>query len=687
MKPGTIYNFVLELKRRRVFRGIVVYGASTLVLFEAATNLAQFFGHDNAPPWFVVLLGIGFFVSLWVSWIYDFTPGGIKKTKPESEEKVPIPKKEVRIYQTSTFVSFLIIIGLLTYNIMDRAKSKQIRAIDKSIAVLPLEDNTLSPSKALEYEFIGREITFCLKKVKDYRIVPWDDCRNYKRRNKNHFQIANDLDVSLLLEWKPYITEEDQHLSIELISVDNASLVWGRSFEIKGSWSDAISRLSRKISKRIVRELRTYLTPQERAFIDEQQTTASASLAVSMGNSYTQDAWNQTFTGNLDDNGKKNDFTDSISFSHAIKYFTDAITEDPSFAEAYANRAKARLMGIRASFFDTSVLDESREDIERAFELNEDLPEAHVAMGFYYYYGIREYKLAAVSFEKACELRPNHTEYQFYLSKIYSTLGNWREVLVLSDKVFESNPQNALYYTNLGLSYQYLDEFPKAIQSQDRAIELLPQWYAPYVNKAYSQTFTGDIAKARATMVQAVENTGKSFYRFLAELNLYEGNYISAAQQIELANEQEYKDLEESKGEVFLIKAKIHKYAGNADLAKENFSLAAAYYEDQLSENPENYHAHSRLGLAYTGLGKKQQAIEHGKMALTLGTQTYSAISFPSILYDMARTYALTGDHESALNTIQELLNTRSLYTLDFLKIDPDLKPLLNESGSKDINP
>jgi TolB-like protein len=242
MKPGTIYNFVQELKRRRVFRGIVVYGASTLVLFEAGTNLAQFFGHDNAPTWFVVMLGIGFFVSLWFSWIYDFTPGGIKKTEPVSDQKIHIPRKEVSTYRTTTFVSVLLIIGLLTYNIIDDATAKKIKALDKSIAVLPLEDNTLSPSKAREYEFIGREITFCLKKVKDYRIVPWDDCRNYSRRNKNHFQIANDLDVSLLLEWKPYITEEDQHLSIELISVDNASLVWGRSFEINGSWLDAIPR-------------------------------------------------------------------------------------------------------------------------------------------------------------------------------------------------------------------------------------------------------------------------------------------------------------------------------------------------------------------------------------------------------------------------------------------------------------
>ena len=92
MIPDTIQKFVQELKRRRVFRGIIVYGASTLVLFEAATNLANFFGRDKPPTWFVVLLGAGFIVSLWFSWIYDITPGGIVKTETVSEKHVAIPR-------------------------------------------------------------------------------------------------------------------------------------------------------------------------------------------------------------------------------------------------------------------------------------------------------------------------------------------------------------------------------------------------------------------------------------------------------------------------------------------------------------------------------------------------------------------------------------------------------------------
>ena len=167
MKPDSIYQLVQELKRRRVFRGIIVYGASTLILLEAAQNISNVFGLETAPKWFVWLLGIGFLGSLWFSWIYDFTPGGIKKTEPSKEHQVPIPPKEVRTYKITTFLSVVIIIGLLTYNIIDGANKKKIQSLDKSIAVLPLEEAELNYNETLDLEFIGQEITSCLLKVKE----------------------------------------------------------------------------------------------------------------------------------------------------------------------------------------------------------------------------------------------------------------------------------------------------------------------------------------------------------------------------------------------------------------------------------------------------------------------------------------------------------------------------------------
>ena len=117
MKPKSASELIKELKRRRVFRGIIVYGASTLILLEAAGNICNVFGIETIPKWFVLLLGIGFLGSLWFSWIYDITPGGIIKTESFKDEKVQIPQKKLKTYRATTFLSMVIIIGLLIWAI------------------------------------------------------------------------------------------------------------------------------------------------------------------------------------------------------------------------------------------------------------------------------------------------------------------------------------------------------------------------------------------------------------------------------------------------------------------------------------------------------------------------------------------------------------------------------------------
>jgi tetratricopeptide (TPR) repeat protein len=680
MKPGTIHRFVQELKRRRVFRGILYYGASTLILLEAANNIANMFGKDAAPTWLGWILGIGFIGSLIFSWIYDITPGGIKKTEPYDGQKVAIPKKEVRLYQTTTFVSVLIIIGLLSFNIVDRAKTKAIQKLEKSIAVIPVDTGGLSYQESQHFDFVGQQITVCLMKVKDCFVRPWEHCRNYKRGNKAYPEIGHDLSAAILVDLSPYETQVQKNLFIHLIVANDGRLLLSESLEIEGSWEEEISKYSRRISKKMARTLRIYLTQEERALIDEQKVSSRASMLFSFGRKMTQDAMDVAQIGESAISGQTM-YYDSISFDRAINYFTEAIKEEPTFAAAYANRAKARLWGIRARYYDMSYLDECRYDIEKAFDLDSNLPDAHLVMGIYHYFGTGNYEQAISSFEKAIELIPDNNEYLFYMSKISTELGNWEDVRMLADKVFDSNPLDALIFTNLGIMYHYLGDLTKSIECHDRAIKLIPLWYAPYINKVKALLSVGEISIARSVIREAIENTGKNYSRILAELDLYDGDYSTAVKHIELAIEEESISQARFEWDELLIQAKIYKYAVKPIKAREYYGLAEQYYSDQINFDPEDYHSLSKLGIAYAGLGKDQLAIENGLKGLELAKNEYSAVRFPDIMYNMAQTYALVGEDEAALLILKELLTTNSPYTLEFLKLDPDMKRLLDDLG------
>ncbi len=680
MKPGSIYRLIQELKRRRVFRGILVYGASTLLILEAADIIANAFGIEGAPDWIVVVLAFGFLGSLVFSWIYDITPGGIKRTEPEVDHKVPIPKKEVRIYQTTTFVSVLIIIGLVSFRLIDNAKAKQMHELDKSIAVLPMNVENLSQVQRSEYSFIGQEITSCLTRIKHYKVIPWENTRYYQKEGKSNQRMGKELDAAILVDWEKYDIGSNQYINVNLISTVDGDLLWSKNIKIKGEWSSEICKHSRRISKMITRELRIYLTPKEKELVDELPGSTRAFMFGFMGRTMAEESWTSYSTGGEPIDTIENEYTDSLSFALSINYFTQAIEEDPTYAEAYAHRAKAKLWGIRAQFFNQEIMDECISDISQARKLQPDLPEADVAMGFYCIYELEDLLRAEELFKKASEQRPESTEYLFYLSVISRTLGKWDKVRLLSDKVYESNSHNVLFLTNLGISYLFLGDPYRATTCLQKAMMLKPDWYVPYIHFKYVLTSSGDIEYAIEMIRQAEMITGMDLSRTLAELELLNGNYPDAVELIELAGKKEYHSLSESEGDALLLKAKIHKHAGELKRAVDYYEQAEQYFTNRILFNPDDYFAHSKLGIACAATGKISRARDQAEMALSYIDPLVDAVDDPSVLYNTLLTYTLAGLYDEATGMMKKLLAIHSDYTLTSLKLDPDLRLLFDYS-------
>ena len=91
-KSNNPFHFWEELKRRRVIRVVAVYAAAAFVILELVSIIVEPLRlPDWTLPLVIVLLSIGFLISVFLSWVYDITPEGIQKTRPvtqiNSEEK------------------------------------------------------------------------------------------------------------------------------------------------------------------------------------------------------------------------------------------------------------------------------------------------------------------------------------------------------------------------------------------------------------------------------------------------------------------------------------------------------------------------------------------------------------------------------------------------------------------------
>src|SRR6476660_2681414 len=92
-----------ELRRRNVFRVALTYAVVAWLLIEIASVLLPLVDAPEALiTAFVVLLALGFAVALFISWSFEMTPEGLKRTQDLSPNEV-IPYWSRRKFATVIF--------------------------------------------------------------------------------------------------------------------------------------------------------------------------------------------------------------------------------------------------------------------------------------------------------------------------------------------------------------------------------------------------------------------------------------------------------------------------------------------------------------------------------------------------------------------------------------------------------
>ncbi len=83
-------SFFVELKRRKVYRVAIAYAVASWLVIQIATQVFPFFEIPNwAVRLVVIVLVLGFPIALLLSWIFDLTPQGIRRTEESDRSLAP----------------------------------------------------------------------------------------------------------------------------------------------------------------------------------------------------------------------------------------------------------------------------------------------------------------------------------------------------------------------------------------------------------------------------------------------------------------------------------------------------------------------------------------------------------------------------------------------------------------------
>ena len=115
--------------------------------------------------------------------------------------------------------------------------------------------------------------------------------------------------------------------------------------------------------------------------------------------------------------------------------------------------------------------------------------------------------------------------------------------------------------------------------------------------------------------------------------------------------------------------------------ARSAFETSVAALNEMLSVAGDDDRMHRSLGLAYAGLGRREEAVAAGLRALQLVSPDDEAFLGPYNLSGMAMIYAQLGDGDLAVEHLQELFSIPGPDSITVIGMDPRYDPIRDHSG------
>src|SRR6266403_1552657 len=225
-------NFFAELKRRNVYKVAVAYAVISWLLIQAASILFPTF---EAPAWvmkaFVVFLALGFVLAVMISWAFEMTPEGMKRTADISPSDV-IPYWSKRKFVAVIVSVALLATGLLVFELLRAPRSTIASKPDnKSIAVLPLLNESGDPKDEYFSDGLSEELIAALAQIKDLKVIGRSSSFRFKERKEESKTIAERLGVATLLEGTVRKQGDRVRIVAELINAADGIELWTRTFD------------------------------------------------------------------------------------------------------------------------------------------------------------------------------------------------------------------------------------------------------------------------------------------------------------------------------------------------------------------------------------------------------------------------------------------------------------------------
>jgi TolB-like protein/Tfp pilus assembly protein PilF len=677
-------NLFAEMRRRNVYKVAVAYAVVAWLLIQVTTQTFPFF---EIPSWcvrlVVVLLALGFPIAVVLAWAYELTPEGIKRAEdlPAGQPINPHRGKRINVLIIAVL---LCVIALLVYQRIRRGGGAP-EGTEKSIAVLPFENFSDEKENAFFADGVQDDILTSLAKIRDLKVISRTSVMPYRGASqKNLRQIAEALGVANVLEGSVRRGGNRVVVTVQLIDARNDHHIWANRYD--RPLADSLG-LQGELAAEIAAELRATLSPEEKVQVETKPTQNPDAYVL-----YLKARGYESNPDRL--------FED---YSVAERLYGEAIQHDPAFALAHA-RLSATIARIYHWFESTDDRKaRMKTEAERALQLRPDLGEGHLALGLYYYWTESNYEKALQEFGLSAAALPNDSDIGYFTAAIRRREGRWNDNLELLKKTQAIDPGNANVAEEIAYTYSFLHDWPEAARTQERVIALAPDSVNHKVLRAYldfwSQGSTAALKNVLGQIPPGVDPAGL-VTRARWDMAMIQHDYAAADQALTSCPLDQFQSGGQPTPKSF-YRGCVALARGDEAAARTNFEAMLAVFETAVQQAPGNALRHANLGLLYSFMGRKDQAIREGQRAVELMPDEKDAVFGPWMTGYLAMIYARVGEADSALPLLERLLaapgpvdytnccitqnDLRHRWQWDPLRNNPRFQKLLAEPAPKTV--
>src|SRR5881392_1945065 len=441
-------GFFEEVKRRKVYRVAAAYiiAAGGIIQLASATFPAW-----ELPNWalrvVILLVLVGFPIALILAWAFDVTAQGIRATPDTAAPRTRRRRNMIVLIATGVIIS-----AATGFFLLPRVAAHK---VDKSIAVLPFENLSDEKENAYFADGVQDDVLTNLSKISDLRVISRTSVMQYRGRPTNLREIGKALGVSNILEGSVRRSGNRVRVNVQLIDANTDEHVWANDYDRDVTDVFAIQS---DLAREIANALQAKLSPAEKSQMTRKPTeNPEAYLAFVQAHDLSC-AWE-----------------DLAKLKQSEQLYQRAVDLDPNFALALARYSQLESWMARTHDASSDHREKARTLAERALQLQPDLPEAHLALGFSYYYGDNNYDAALREFEIAQRGLPNESEVYLAIGAIQRRQGKWVESTANLEKAASLNPKDTWPLQNLAFNYQMLRNFDAANRTVARALQINPQ--------------------------------------------------------------------------------------------------------------------------------------------------------------------------------------------------------------------